>query len=370
MKTLTYIAALLFSLTPFDAQEAVPCISMPQTTMTVVLDAGHGGKDSGSLGANSQEKNIALSITLKVGEYINQYLPDVEVVYTREDDTFVPLDERAQVANDNKADVFISIHCNSLPKAKKHINGTETYVMGLHTAEENLAVAKRENEVILLEDNYKQKYGGYDPNSTEGHIMLSMYQNAHLSQSILLAEKVEEQFKTKAKRNSRGVKQAGFVVLKASAMPSVLIETGFLSNSSEEQYLSSESGQVYIASAIYRAFKEYKNSIGTPSSNYASRPSTPSTPPTIDNNNTVLRVQLASSSNALNTNNGRWAKVSNLQEYKVDGLYKYSVGDFTSWDAAVAKQNYWRKNGFSDAFIVAYKNGQRISLDEARKIIK
>ncbi|MCH2044779.1 MAG: N-acetylmuramoyl-L-alanine amidase, partial [Saprospiraceae bacterium] len=233
MKNTALLAVLVFLLTPFQSYESPSSTEQaPQKKVRrVIIDAGHGGKDSGSLGSKCQEKDIALKIALKLGEYISTYLPDVEVVYTRKTDKFIPLHERAEIANDSDADVFISVHCNSLPKAKKYINGTETYVMGLHRAEENLAVAKRENEVILLENDYQQRYEGYDPSSPEAHIIFSMYQNAYLGQSILLAEKVESQFKNRAKRSSRGVKQAGFVVLRATAMPSILVETGFLSNS-------------------------------------------------------------------------------------------------------------------------------------------
>jgi N-acetylmuramoyl-L-alanine amidase len=230
----------------------------PKKVSKVVIDAGHGGKDSGAKGKLYREKDITLSVALKLGQYIEQNLPDVKVIYTRKTDVFIPLFERAEIANKNQADLFISIHCNSVPGKKTYIKGTETFVMGLHTAEENLEVAKRENEVVLLEDNYKTKYGGFDPNAPESHIILSMFQNVFIDRSILFAEKIESQFKNKANRASRGVKQAGFVVLKATSMPSVLVELGFLSNPEEEIYMKSEEGQNILASAIYRAFKEYK----------------------------------------------------------------------------------------------------------------
>ncbi|MCG8474977.1 MAG: N-acetylmuramoyl-L-alanine amidase [Cytophagales bacterium] len=225
----------------------------------VVIDAGHGGKDPGTSGRNSKEKDITLKIALKLGRIIKQNLKDVEVIYTRQSNKFVELSQRARIANKNKADVFISIHCNGGLPAQVH--GTETYVMGLHTSEENLEVAKRENAVIRMEKNYQTKYEGYDPNSPESHILFSLFTNSHLENSANLAQKIESQFKKRVGRKSRGVKQAGFVVLWQTTMPSVLVEVGFLSNRREEQFLLSEKGQLYIASGLFRAFRDYKSEI-------------------------------------------------------------------------------------------------------------
>lgn len=226
----------------------------------VVIDAGHGGKDQGTSGNFSREKDIALKISLELGNIIKKYLQDVEIVYTRQDDSFPSLIDRANLANKNGADLFISIHCNSAPYSSR-IKGTETYVMGLHTSQKNLEVAKRENSAILLEDNYEQHYEGFDPNSPEADIIFSLYQNAYLENSLELAQKVEEQFKNRVGRVSRGVKQAGFVVLWKTSMPSVLIEVGFLSNPQEEKDLNDELQQTYIASGIFRAFRDYKTKI-------------------------------------------------------------------------------------------------------------
>lgn len=226
---------------------------------TVVIDAGHGGKDAGAYYASIKEKDIALNISLKLGKYIKENLKDVKVIYTREDDRFIELWERSAIANRHNADVFISIHANAASDSRAQ--GTETYCMGPHKLDENLDVAKRENSVILLEENYEEHYDGFDPNDPESHIILSLYQNIHLERSLKLAEKIEDQFKKRVNRRSRGVKQAGFIVLWRSSMPSVLIETGFLSNDNDRNFLNSEQGQVYMASAIFRAFRDFKEEL-------------------------------------------------------------------------------------------------------------
>jgi len=226
----------------------------------VVIDAGHGGKDTGTTGRFSKEKEIALEIALELGKTIKKYLKDVEVVYTRTDDSFPSLVDRANLANKNGADLFISIHCNSAPYSSR-VYGTETYVMGLDKVAGNLEIAKRENKVILLEENYAENYEGFDPNSPESHILFSLYQNAYLDNSLSLAQKIEYQFKTRAGRRSRGVKQAPFWVLWKTSMPSVLVETGYLSNLNEEKDLNDKLKQSYIASGIFRAFRDYKQEI-------------------------------------------------------------------------------------------------------------
>jgi N-acetylmuramoyl-L-alanine amidase len=225
----------------------------------VVIDAGHGGKDPGNSGKVAKEKNIALKISLKVGAYIEKNMPDVKVIYTRKDDRYLALDERADIANKAKADLFICIHANSHTTSKPY--GTETFVMGHHKDEGNLDVAKRENSVILMDENYQERYEGFDPKSPESYILFSLTQSAYQESSLKFAAKIEEQFKSKVGRASRGVKQAGFVVLWRTTMPSVLVETGFLSNSPEEKFLNTDEGQDLMASGIYRAFKEYKSEV-------------------------------------------------------------------------------------------------------------
>lgn len=225
---------------------------------TVVIDAGHGGKDVGCNGKYSQEADVALSLALQVGKLIQQNLPDVKVVYTRKEDHFVELIDRAGIANKNDADLFISIHLNSGPSTAY---GTETYTMGIQKSEGNLLVAKRENSVVLQEENYKENYNGFDPNSPQSHILFTLHQSAYIDNSLRFAGKVEDEFRTRVGRKSRGVKQAPFLVLWKSFMPSVLIECGFLTNPTEEKFLNDKTGQTYMASGIYRAFKEYKKEL-------------------------------------------------------------------------------------------------------------
>ena len=250
-KTFSYILiiAILFFILPGTQAKVKDFI--------VVIDAGHGGKDPGAKGTMINEKTINLSVALKLGELISKKSSDVKVVYTRKSDVFVELDERANMANRCKADLFISIHTNSLPKRTTAIDGVETYTLGLARSDENLEVAKRENSVILLEDNYLQRYEGFDPNSAESYIIFDFIQNKHMEQSINFASDVQK-YMVSASRSDRGVKQAGFLVLRKTGMPSVLIELGYICNSNEERYLASEQGQQQLANSIYNAFSKYK----------------------------------------------------------------------------------------------------------------
>lgn len=227
---------------------------------TIVLDPGHGGKDHGAIGATGvKEKVVNLKIALLLGEKIKEAFPDVKVIFTRKTDVFIPINERSEIANRNKADLFISIHCNASTSRTPY--GTETYAMGLHKTNDNLEVAKRENGVILQEEGYQKTYKGFNPQSPLAYIMLANYQNAFLSNSLNLAAKIEKEFKRHGDRSSRGVKQAGFIVLWRTTMPAILIENGFLSNYKEEQFLESEEGQETLAESIFKAFSKYKEDV-------------------------------------------------------------------------------------------------------------
>ena len=225
---------------------------------TVVLDAGHGGKDRGCAGVSAREADVALALILALGKQIQENMPDVRVIYTRKTDVFVELDERAAIANRHHADLFISIHCNAGP-GQSH--GTEVWTMGLHKTTANLGVAQRENAVILQEKDYKSRYDGFDPNSPQSHILFSLFQSAYITNSLRFAQRVERQLRTGVQRPSRGVKQAGFLVLWKSTMPSVLIESGFLTNPTEERYLNDKANQTYMAAGIYHAFRDYKREL-------------------------------------------------------------------------------------------------------------
>lgn len=226
-------------------------------SMVVVIDPGHGGKDPGAVSKGIQEKDVVLGIGLKLGKYISENFPDVKVIYTRNTDVFVPLIDRSRIANKNKADLFISLHANTC--GSPSISGTETFVLGLHRSNENLDVAKKENSVILMEDNYSTTYEGFDPNSSESYIMFELVQDTYLDQSLSFADDIQRQFKSRLEGSNRGVKQAGFLVLRQSSMPSVLVETGFVSNTADANHLKSEEGQHAIANSIFNAFRKFKN---------------------------------------------------------------------------------------------------------------
>lgn len=246
---------ILLSISVFFLFSFHPIGPTPYTVRRIVIDAGHGKHDPGTSGIFSQEKNVALKIALELGHIIEKNLDDVEVIFTREDDSFLELHERTDLANEKGADLFISIHCNAFNN--RAVYGSESYVMGLDKVEQSLATAKRENSVILLEDD-QTKYEGFDPESDESYILFNLYQSAHLNNSLFLASEIEKQMKNRVGRNSRGVRQAPFWVLWQATMPSVLVETGYLSNAKEEQELNDELNQVYIASGIYRAVRSYK----------------------------------------------------------------------------------------------------------------
>jgi N-acetylmuramoyl-L-alanine amidase len=351
---------------------------------TVVIDAGHGGTDPGCHGAVANEKDVCLSISLKLGKYIEENFKDVTVIYTRKTDVFIPLYERAKIANKANADLFICVHANA--NDNKAAFGSETYVLGLHKSEANLKVAQRENSSILLEDDYKTTYEDFDPNSPESYITMTLMQSAYLEQSLLFASKVQTQFTERVGRKNRGVKQAGYLVLHQTSMPSVLIETGFLTNVAEEKFLNSETGQDYMASAIFRAFKEYKNEleikseqtkelkkevevkIEEPIVKEETKKEKKDKKKDDVEEGVVFKVQIATSSVKTDLKPENFKGVEDVGLYEAGGLYRYTVGNEKSMDGANILQLQLRGKGFEDAFIVAFKDGKRIPISEAIKL--
>lgn len=333
------------------------------TIRKIVIDPGHGGKDPGALGKNTQEKDIVLSIALKAGKYIQERHKDVEVIYTRKTDKFIELHRRAQIANESGADLFISIHCNSNKSSKPY--GSETYVMGLHKSEDNLDVAKTENAAIFYEDDYAEQYEGFDPNSDEDYIVLSMFQSSSIDQSIDLSQKVQTQFKNKASRKDRGVKQAGFWVLYKTTMPGILIEAGFLSNAEEEKYLKTEDGQIFLALSIYEAFTEFKKEYEEANSNLANTSSLNEPEEKV-----YYRIQFASYKKEKMLDFRKFRGLEDIKMYEHNGLFKYTTGNKTNLDEAIKLKQKLKKDGYNDIFIVAFYQEKRISIDEAKSINK
>ncbi len=340
----------------------------------VVIDAGHGGKDPGNLGTGrykTTEKTVALNVALKVGNYIKEAFPDVKVLYTRDTDEFIPLHERTTYANTNGADLFISIHCDAF--TRESAKGTGTYVMGAAKTDANLRMAQRENKAMLLEDNQDANYNGFDPNSPEGLIELSLRQNAHIHQSLKFAKEVQDQMRERVGRIDRGVRQAPYWVISFTTMPSVLIEMGFLTNTEEEDFLMSEKGQDYISSAIYRAFKTYKtgmdsfeSSTGKVENTEAVEEAVPADSSINSNKGVIFKVQLLSSSIQVNTIPGNFNGIENVSEHVDNGVYKYLYGEATTYEGAKNLQKSVRKNGYKGAFVVAFdENNNRIALEKA-----
>ncbi len=402
--------------------------SRPQNAKirVVCIDPGHGGKDPGCHGDSTNEKDVALSVALKLGAYIEKYYPDVKVVYTRKTDVFVELNERAAIANRNNADLFICIHCNSACVRKKQSNGkykdicnetadgAETYIMGLHKTEGNLDVAKRENEAATLEDDYQTKYD-MGLSGDEAAIILSAYQNMYMEQSSLFAQFCQDEFRERAGRDDKGVKQAGFLVLWKTSMPSVLIETGFLTSPVEERFLRGDKGQTHMAASIFRAFRKWKdnvegithtytdevekmkpykvekadtaglrkpfNYVSNPNGNkpkkdtthkevvVAPKDSVKSTYVPETKSGVVYRVQILSSEKVLAADSPRFKGVKDTWHYEQSGMHKYTAGEYYSMAEAAQRQSELRTIGFTEAFVVAFdKNGKRITVDEAKKL--
>ncbi|MCY1489045.1 N-acetylmuramoyl-L-alanine amidase AmiB precursor [compost metagenome] len=368
----------------------------------VVLDAGHGAKDFGAVKNNFVEKNIALAVVLKVGRLLDKQ-PNVDVVFTRSTDVFIELVERANIANRANADLFVSVHCNSNPNSEAF--GTETYVMGLTKVKSNLEVAKNENEVITLEADYKVKYAGYDPKSPESLIGITLIQEEHLDHSIAVASKIQDNFTQQLSRKSRGVKQAPFMVLHKTSMPSILIEMGFLSNKTEGQYLNSEEGQNEIAKAIADAIMGYKKEYygGTSVENKidkealrVERPKEVVTPvkkdsakapvakvpdtkkpevktPTVstetknDSKGVIFKVQISASGTKLDLVPSNFKGLENISMISEGNLYKYMYGETSDYEKAKQLVQDAKAKGFTSSYLIAFKNGKKISIQEALK---
>ena len=365
---------------------------------TLVIDAGHGGHDAGALGAMSKEKNINLNVALAFGRYVEANCPDVKVVYTRKTDVFVTLHERANIANRNKADLFVSIHTNALPKGKQ-ARGLETYTLGMNRAEENFDVAKRENAVILYEKDYKQRYEGFDPNSSESYIMFEFLQDKNMAQSVELAKMVQKRTCASADRANKGVRQAGFLVLRETSMPSCLIELGFITTLSEEQYLNTKQGVDALGYGIYQAFVDYRNkfdkSITVPFRIGERMIEPQQSPQELVKDNTeqmpkqqgdettgkeeqkespadtrqndgapVFKIQFLTTTAKIRNGDKRLKGIEDY-DYYVDGkTYKYTVGCSENYNE-IYRLRKTILDKFPQAFIIAFKNGERTDVVEA-----
>ena len=350
------------------------CQSSSNKIKTIVIDPGHGGKDSGTMGTKRfkiYEKHVALSVSLKLGKYISENFPDVEVIYTRNSDVFLELNERTEIANNANADLFISIHCDGFTNPKP--SGASVFVMGMSKLKANMDVAMRENAAIYLEDNYQQKYDGFDPKSPESYIVFSLMQNTYLNQSLSFAEEVENQFSTRANRKSRGVKQAPFYVISRTNMPSILVECGFLTNPKEEEFLHTDIGQDYIASAIFRAFRSYKESIEIEDTK-TSQKEVKNDSMFISKNENVskeifnepqllFKVQIGTFLKSM-LNQKQFIELD-AEEIKVNGTYKYYVSSGKDKQKAEKLKIYLQDIGFKGAFLVAFLDGKQISTKEA-----
>ena len=330
-------------------------ISYAQETYTIVLDAGHGGKDPGNLGNGYKEKHIALQVALVVGNELSKR-KDIKVIFTRKKDVFIDLWRRGEIANKAKANLFVSIHCDS---HTSNAYGAGTFVLGLRGNKQNLEIAKRENAVILLEDNYQKRYEGFDPNSAESVIGLSLLQEENLDKSLEIASIIQHNFAFKLKRNDRKVKQDNFQVLRETIMPSVLVELGFLTNKREGKYLNSKKGQQQMGKAIAEAILNYVNNI--------KMNTVVDTAPKEVQNKVVFKVQIASGKNKIATKSYNFNGLKEVERIKVGSFYKYYYGITNSHKNALSALKMAKKKGYQSAFLVAFVNGEKVSVKEAMK---
>ncbi len=347
--------ALLLLLCAVSA--AAPC-----RDFTVVIDAGHGGHDPGATGRVAKEKDINLRVALQLGQKIQDRCKDVEVIYTRKADTFIPLGRRADIANRAKADLFISIHANAVAKGST-VRGAETYTLGLARSEANLEVAKRENAVILIEDDYRQRYAGFNPNSSESYIMFEFIQDKHMEESVDFAKAIQGQFRDYAGRRDRGVHQAGFLVLRETTMPSVLIELGYISTPEEERFLHSKAGSEKLAESICRAFLEYKEKhAGRLAAADAGEEKGGS--PRAAAGGIRFKVQVLASARPLKEGAKELKGLSPVECYKEGGYYKYTYGESGDYDEILEIKKKVSAQ-FKDAFIVAFRDGRKMDVRQA-----
>ena len=354
---------LLFGILISTWLGATEPLSSQNRKFTVVIDPGHGGKDPGAVGRTSKEKEIVLSVGLKLGKLIEKNHADVNVIYTRKDDRFVELNRRAGIANKAHADLFISLHCNALDRKKTSPQGVETFVLGLHRSKDNLDVAKAENAVIMYEEDYSVKYEGFNPNEPESYIIFEFMANELRDRSVSFASMGQNQLVAHSKRTNRNVRQAGFLVLREVAMPSVLVELGYISNKEEEKYLKSESGQTSLAASIYNGFKEYKREHDKKSYLFTNGEVAPYSPPSPSSSSEVkgkeFRIQFLTSSRKYE-NGASVFKGLHPVEYYTDGkIYKYTYGRTTNPEESRQLLKKVRGN-FKDAFIIEFENGERV----------
>ena len=415
IKTLFLVCFLLtfFNITTFgQAKDKVA---------KVVIDPGHGGSMPGAVAKLCKEKDINLNVALKFGKLISENFDDVTIIYTREKDETVELFKRAEIANKSKADLFISIHCNSADN--KSATGVETFVMGVGKSAESAAIAKKENADILLEKDYKTNYSDFDPNSPEAHIVFSLYSTAYLNLSTIFASRVQKHLVNNTQMIDRTVKQAGLFVLYKVAMPSILVELGFISNVTEEKYLIKESSQELLAISLYNAFVEYKNLIEGTEKPYLPVADLKTTTaivdpidaivgenvtvtgnepevikdtndvnalymqelheiqqvidtvsqivsaPSVSQNVIRFRIQFFTSNENLNTSNKKFLSLPDVKKYYENNVWKYTSGDYENLDAAQNNLKEVKKH-FSDAFIIAFHNERKITVAEAQELLK
>jgi len=367
------LRSFIFCLSCFTALVLLPSLinkaSAQDKPFIVVLDAGHGGHDSGNRGNGYYEKKIALNIALKVGAQLDK-ISGIKVIYTRKKDVYVDLIERANIANKADADLFVSIHCDAFTSSRAF--GAGTFVLGLHENERNFKVAQKENSVIFLEENYEQKYDGFDPNDPESVISLILMQETYLDQSIAAASTIQKSFVNNLKRKDRTVKQAGFIVLKYTYMPSVLVETGFLTNSSEGAFLNSSKGQNQMANAISKAIINYKNLLqaGVQREAITVKNKSSQSDPLRLNPDLIFKVQIAASKNRIAAKGFNFKGLSPISREKSAKLYRYFYESSTSYEEAQQHLKTAKSKGYTNAFVVAYEGNKKISISEALELMK